>query len=80
MRITLSESEVESMVSDWVEKNMSGWAYQDSAIQDGSIEVAVDFSPDKPGMSEFLSKKEDMGLNMKDVEEAYRTGRGPEAA
>jgi len=42
MRITLSETEVDNMVSDWVAKNMSGWAYQDSAIQDGSIEVAVE--------------------------------------
>ncbi len=42
MRITLSETEVNSMVSDWVEKHMSGWTYQDSAIDDGSIEVAVE--------------------------------------
>ncbi len=42
MRITLSETEVNSMVSDWVKKHMSGWTYQDSAIDDGSIEVAVE--------------------------------------
>ena len=41
MRITLSEQEISVMVSDWVSKNMVGWDYEDSAINDGEIEVAV---------------------------------------
>jgi len=47
MRITLSEQEISVMVSDWVSKNMVGWDYEDSAINDGEIEVAVGPTPEK---------------------------------
>ena len=55
MRITLSEQEISVMVSDWVSKNMVGWDYEDSAINDGEIEVAV--GPEK--MAEDLTGNEE---------------------